>query len=177
MEHTQPKNVFTYCLRCGAPEFKQHSDNSFRCDACDFEYFLNAAGAVAGLIEDADGRLLLTQRAHNPMKGTLDLPGGFVNLMESAEDALAREIKEELNLEITHLSFFGSFPNQYPFGGLTYFTLDLVFRCTALTFDTIHPSDDVADYVFYAPKEIDIQHIGLDSIKRVIRTYQKSTGV
>ena len=107
------------------------------------------------------------------MKGTLDLPGGFVNLME-AEDALAREIQEELNLKITQVSFFGSFPNQYPFGGLTYFTIDLVFRCTAVTFDTVHARDDVADYLFCAPKEIDIQHIGLDSIKRVIRAYQES---
>lgn len=54
---------------------------------------------VAAALIDADGRILLAQRpAHKPMAGLWEFPGGKVHADECPEDALVRELKEELGI-------------------------------------------------------------------------------
>src|SRR5208337_901997 len=97
-KHTGPWKTFRFCPGCGAEGIAVRADRSILCKQCGFHFYFNAAAAVAGLIEDDKGRLLMTVRAHDPAKGALDLPGGFVDFDETAEDALKREVKEELSL-------------------------------------------------------------------------------
>jgi 8-oxo-dGTP pyrophosphatase MutT (NUDIX family) len=80
-----------------------------------------------------------------------------------------REIKEELNLEITHLTFYGTFPNTYVFEDFTYFTIDIVFNCRVKNFDNLWVGDDVAAYCFKNLNDINIDELGLDSVKNLIR--------
>ncbi|MEN9328408.1 MAG: hypothetical protein RI947_1216 [Candidatus Parcubacteria bacterium] len=54
---------------------------------------------VRALIKDAEGQLLLVKRAKEPEIYKWSLPGGKVELEETAEEAIKREIEEELNLE------------------------------------------------------------------------------
>jgi len=169
-----PENVFRFCPACGLKNFHYRQDQSFVCEDCGFQYYINAAAAVAGLIEDSEGRLLLTLRAKAPMKGKLDLPGGFVDIMETAEQALHRELKEELNLEVEEMAFFTSMPNTYVYGGITYFTLDLAFVCRVEDFGAIAAHDDVDGYRFLAAGEIDIEEIGLSSIRKIVSRYLES---
>ena len=49
------------------------------------------------------GRLLTVRRARDPEKGTLDLPGGFVDPEETVDDAVRRELREETGLEATEV--------------------------------------------------------------------------
>ena len=60
-----------------------------------FIYYFNPSSAVACFIRNSRGELLLVRRAKEPAKGRLDLPGGFVDMHESAEEAAQREVKEE----------------------------------------------------------------------------------
>jgi 8-oxo-dGTP diphosphatase len=56
---------------------------------------------VAALVRDSDGRVLLTRRrADQPMPNLWELPGGKVEAGESPEEALAREIAEELGCAV-----------------------------------------------------------------------------
>ena len=55
--------------------------------------------AVGAVILDGD-RVVLVKRAHEPLKGEWSLPGGAVELGESLETALAREVAEETGLAI-----------------------------------------------------------------------------
>ena len=174
MGTTHPQDVFKHCPRCGVDTFVPLPRHRFRCESCGFFYYINEAAAVAALIENRKGELLLTARNREPKKGFLDLPGGFVDIGETAEDALRREIREELNLEITESRFFASAPNEYAYKGLTYFTLDLAFLCRVASFDEVRPADDVGGFVFRAPGAISIQEIGLDSIKKIVRGYLRS---
>ncbi|MCP4138052.1 MAG: NUDIX domain-containing protein [bacterium] len=165
---TYPEKIFTHCPRCGHSPFTHDGKNSFLCGSCSFNYYINPSGAVVAIIKNSQGKILLTRRGIDPLKGTLDLPGGFVDLMESGEDALKREIREELNLEIRDFTYLGSFPNRYLYGGLTYFTLDLAYFCAVPSFEAIKADDDVSDYIFLHPEEINIDDIGLESIKKII---------
>ena len=54
---------------------------------------------VGAVIVDG-GRVLLIKRGHAPLKGEWSLPGGAVELGESLEQALVREVREETGLEV-----------------------------------------------------------------------------
>lgn len=169
-----PQHVFSFCPACGSKRFNFRQNNSFLCEDCGFQFYINAAAAVAALVEDSEGKLLFSLRAKDPMKGKLDLPGGFVDIMETVEHALRREIKEELNLEVKEAVYFTSQPNTYVYGGITYFTLDLAFVCRVEDFSAIAADDDVCGYQFIAHDEIDIEEIGLPSIKKIVSRYLES---
>ena len=111
---------------------------------------------------------------HGP--GTLDLPGGFVDPDESAEDALIREIEEELNLKARRCSFtyLGSFPNAYPYGGITYLTLDLAFACSVESFAPQKFSEEIAGVKLFRPSEIPLEQVGFSSIRSILQEYRKT---
>ena len=167
----RPEKVLKYCPSCGSGLFKPATPKSFKCESCGFKFFINSAAAVAAVIENNDGELLLTVRGVEPNIGALDLPGGFVDPMESAEEALKREIKEELNLDITEMSYLASFPNEYIYNNYSVFTTDFGYSCKVKSFDNIKVKDDIADYQFFAPKEIDYNKISSNSIKKIIKNY------
>ncbi len=60
---------------------------------------------VAALIENSQNEILLIQQKKKDSYYWL-LPGGGIEFGESAEDALKRELKEELSLEMKSASFF-----------------------------------------------------------------------
>jgi NAD+ diphosphatase len=169
-----PDKVFRFCPRCGSEGFEPESAKSLKCTKCGFRYFINPVAAVAALIFNTGGQLLLTRRRHNPAAGMLDLPGGFIDVGETAEEALIREIKEELNVTIDSFKFYGTFPNEYLFGGIVYFTLDIVFNCQVSNLNTLGPADDVLSCEFISPAKINLDLIGLNSVKSIIQSYLNS---
>lgn len=76
--------------------------------------------AIFGTFSDEEGqqklKLLLIRRGAAPFKDCYALPGGFVNLGESIEEAAKRELKEETNLECNCLEQFGTYsdPDRDP---------------------------------------------------------------
>lgn len=176
MTNTHPSKVLKYCPFCGSPNFIWDGIKAHHCEDCKQRLYTNEAGAVIALIENDKNEILCTIRKFDPAKGKLDLPGGFIDIGETAEHAVVREIKEELNLDIEHIQFYCTFPNTYTFKNLTYFTIDIVFRCTVKKLDTLHVGDDVANYVFKNPHEISLDEIGLNSVKQLIQTIQNKKG-
>ncbi len=164
-----PSQVLKFCPFCGSEGFTWENGKRMRCSRCNRQLYINEAAAVVAIIENEKGELLFTRRKHDPKKGMLDLPGGFVDIGEKAENAVRREVKEELNLDVEQISFVGSFPNEYIFGGITYFTLDLAFHCKVNSLSNIQAADDVADYLFTSIDKINLNDVGLNSIKTIVR--------
>ncbi|XSG83352.1 MAG: NUDIX domain-containing protein [Methyloligella sp. ZOD6] len=70
------------------------------------------------VILDAQGRVLLIRRKNPPFQGEYALPGGFVDIGETVEDACRREVEEEVGLTVGALTLIGVFsdPNRDPRG-------------------------------------------------------------
>jgi len=64
------------------------------------EYPEHPVVGVGGVVV-RDGKALIVKRAHEPRKGEWSLPGGLLELGESLQDAVRREIKEETALDVT----------------------------------------------------------------------------
>lgn len=169
-----PLQIFKYCPKCGSSGFAADSEKSILCNTCGFRYFVNMSAAVAAIIKNNEGEMLFTIRKYDPAAGMLDLPGGFVDLGETAENALQREIWEELHLKITDFQFIGTFPNEYNFGELKYHTLDLVFECETDSFTGLSVADDVSGFIFRKPQNVKSEEIGLDSIKLILDQLKKT---
>ena len=177
MNEYHPLRVFKYCPSCGKQALAADSEKSLKCNNCGFLYFINAAAAVAGIITDRSSKLLLTIRKNEPYKGKYDLPGGFIDQWEKAEDALKREIKEELNLEIIELQYFTSFPNEYLFKDVLYNTLDITYQCKVRDFSPILARDDISGFDFVNPSELNMEDVGAASMKGIIKQYLRELNV
>lgn len=71
---------------------------------------------VGAVVHDAEGRLLLVQRANDPGRGQWSLPGGRVEAGESDASAVARELHEETGLLVRAGSLVGSVSRPAPRG-------------------------------------------------------------
>ena len=172
MSDTHPHKVINHCPRCGSEHFKARKEGiSFTCEDCGFVYFVNNSAAVACLIFDAEGKLMLSRRAIEPNRGMLDLPGGFVDVMETAEEAVRREIREELGISVTGLRYLTSFPNEYVFSGYSVFTLDMAFVCEVNDLNSARPKDDISAIEFYKLEDIPFQELCSDSMRNIIEFY------
>ena len=163
--------LFTHCPACGSDRFVPHNVKSKHCDNCGFTYYVNASAAVASFIVNEQGEMLVCRRGKEPAKGTLDLAGGFVDGNESAEEAIVREIAEELQAKVTEVKYLFSLPNEYEYSGLTVPTLDMFFACTLEDTVKLIPSDDVADCFFVPLKEVKPELFGLKSIRKAVEMY------
>lgn len=156
---------FRFCPICGSSDFKTNSEKSLLCQACGFEHFLNPSSANVALIYDAQGRLLVERRKNEPARGTLDLPGGFADMHETAEEGVVREVLEETGLQVMRTQYLFSLPNTYRFSGVDIPTLDLFFRCEVADASVLHAADDAAECLWLSPEDIKPEEFGLKSIR------------
>ena len=105
MEH--PLSQFKYCPKCGSIHFEINNEKSKRCTDCRFVYYFNPSAATVALIMNEQNELLVCRRAKDPAKGTLDLPGGFIDMAETGEEGVRREVKEETGLTLTSYKLRG----------------------------------------------------------------------
>jgi len=110
-----------FCSVCGAP-MRWHTGISKMCTSCEREVWPSIATAIIVRITRGDEVLLV--RAKN-FRGTFyGLVAGFLETGETLEECVRREVREETNLEVTNIRYFGNQPWPYPSGQMIGFTAD-----------------------------------------------------
>ena len=164
-----PLHQFKFCPKCGSSHFVENNIKSKRCETCGFVYYFNPSSSTIAIIINSNDELLVATRAHDPAKGTFDLPGGFVDMNETGEEAVIREIKEETGLHVSQAKYMFSIPNTYVYSGFEVHTLDLVYLCKVDDTRNIKAEDDVASLQFIKISELNPDLFGLRSVKEVIQ--------
>jgi len=90
-----------FCPYCGARLVAKVFEERPRgyCPGCDSIHYENPIPAVAALVINHDNQLLLVKRAVEPAKGQWCLPGGFIEIDESIEEGVLRELEEETGIK------------------------------------------------------------------------------
>lgn len=114
--------------------------------------------------------IVLIERLNEP-KG-LALPGGFVDVGESVKDALVREMKEEVTLDVTIESLLGIYsdPKRDP----RFHTASAVYICNAI--GTPIAADDAKEVFIYQLDEIPFEKIVFDHAK-IIKDFLKDNQI
>jgi ADP-ribose pyrophosphatase YjhB (NUDIX family) len=168
-----PLELFMYCPKCGSEYFEINSFKSKHCSSCGFTYYQNPSSSTAAFILNAKGELLVVRRAKEPAKDTLDLPGGFVDNGETAEEGILREIKEETGLEVDAIEYLFSSPNVYMYSGLGVHTVDMDFLIRVhgdgdAIKAQVHAADDAAAAVWLPLDKVNPADFGLTSIRNAV---------
>ena len=169
-----PLELFHYCPKCGSSNFEIHNGLSRHCSKCGFTYYQNPRASTAAFIINGKGELLVARRAKEPAKDTLDLPGGFVDNEENAEQGMVREIFEETGLRISadNVKYLFSIPNVYHYSGMDIHTLDLFFLCHIEEEDVaVEAADDAGALAWVPLREVYVERFGLYSIRQAVHRF------
>ena len=101
-----------FCGACGTPTVHLGGERCVKCPACGFMAYPRISPAMMVLIRRGDSILLARHKA-SPAPFFTAL-AGFVEAGESVEEAIHREVFEEVGLKVSNLAYFGSQPWPFP---------------------------------------------------------------
>jgi len=163
---------YTFCPKCGS-KFIKKLPNLLECSACHLQYYINPKPTTAIILINQKDEILFVVRKNDPKKGMLDLPGGFVDINETLEDGMVREIEEELGIPISvkDLMYLGSSVDEYSYGNIAGRTINAMYRAELPENSPIIPADDVEDFLFIAPNNIPYDKLAFQGMKDFLKKY------
>ena len=157
--------IARHCPQCGSALARAVVEGRERSRGpdCSFVLYENPACAVAALVVDGRGRVLLVRRALDPCKGEWALPAGFQEIDEQPAATAVREVREEAGLEIRPRSVFDLFLVTQP--GRRAVTL-AVYLCEAVGGEPT-PGDDALEAQFFDLEALP-EAIAFDNRERIL---------
>ena len=111
-----------YCSRCGTAAALAETDRAMVCPSCGYTQYPRITPCVIALVTSGDHALLArATRFRAPMFSCL---AGFMEPGESAEQAVAREVREETAIRVCNLRYHGSQPWPFPHALMLAFTAE-----------------------------------------------------
>jgi NAD+ diphosphatase len=140
--------TFTHCPRCGAVTDPISSGHARKCPVDGSEHFPRVDPAMIVLVTDGAGRCLLARNAMWPAR-RVSILAGFVEAGESAEQAVAREVREETGVVVGAVSYLGSQPWPMPQSLMLGFRAEAAGN-TEITVD----ADEIAEAHWYSRDDL-----------------------
>jgi len=114
--------MIQFCSHCASSLEKLPETTEKKCPQCEKSFFPKLSPAVLVCIQRGDEILLARGPQHPPEMYTI--LAGFIDLGESAEETVHREVREEVGLEVANLKYFGSQSWPFPDSFMIGFTAD-----------------------------------------------------
>ena len=130
-----------FCGRCGTPTLDKPDERAKLCPACGYVVYPRVSPAMMVLV--TRGRELLLARANRFPAATYSALAGFVELGESIEDCIHREVREEVGIEIDRLRYFAS--QSWPFPH----SLMIAFNAEYVSGEARPCDDEIADVQWF----------------------------
>ncbi len=126
-----------FCGRCGARNVQVPRERCMRCPDCGLDSYARISPSMIVLVTRGDEVLLA--RSPRFVQGIYSTLAGFVEPGESAEECVAREVREEVGIEVGNLQYLGS--QGWPFPH----SLMLGFHAEYLSGDIVPQPDEIED--------------------------------
>jgi ADP-ribose pyrophosphatase YjhB (NUDIX family) len=161
-----------FCHFCGNRLIQKEWEGSLRlfCEHCHDAIYENPIPATCTVVVDNRERLVLVKRSVPPKAGYWCLPGGFIELGETPEQAALRELEEETGLNGTIEMLLGAVANPSD----QYDTVLMVGYLVKDFTGKLKAGDDASDAAFFHSHEL--PEIAFDSHRRFIRIYYSGAG-
>ena len=109
-----------FCGRCGLLLKTSQTERAKECQKCGLLHFPRLAPAIIVLVER--GNELLLARSRHFMPEMYSVLAGFVEPGESLEEAVVREVEEEVGISVKNIKYFGNQPWPFPHSLMIGFT-------------------------------------------------------
>ena len=140
-----------FCPRCGGALRSTAAGHVLVCEQCARQQFPRSDPAVIMMVTDESGdRALLGRQAAWPV-GRFSTLAGFVDPGESLEEAVVREVAEEVGVQVTDVTYFGNQPWPFPQ------SLMVGFFARATTTEINVDQDEIEDARWFTREEMRAQ--------------------
>ncbi len=161
---------FKYCPFCKGFLLQEWIDGRYRyfCSRCKWVHYENPLPAAACAAVNRRGEMLLTRRNLEPGMGRWALPGGFIEVNESPQNACLRELKEEAGIEGVITGLIGVYSQKVKKYG-NVLVLGYAMKVTKRKFRL---SREVKEIKFFRPGAI--PYIPFSTHRNIIKQVSKS---
>lgn len=170
---------FKHCCNCGGQDWTVRSTKEFVCNPCGHRHFISPIAAAMAVVVDAQDRVLLIRRAHEPGLGKLGLPGGVIDPEETGEMAAARETREETGLDLPPEAFhyLCTLNNRYLFQGYVWPTIDLCYSARVESFGPLAPDPaEVMELLVCPLDEVPLEEFAFATNAEAVRRVRELDG-
>lgn len=132
--------------------------------------------SVVAVIVDEEERVLLTRRSIPPFKDLWVMPGGKIDLGEPLLDALKREVREEVGIEVDVDDLIDVFEHVTP-GEDKYHFVIIYYLCRPLSCSIVHNEDEVSEVAWVAFPDLASYHLAEGAsfiLEKLIPKFRKS---
>jgi len=150
-----------FCGRCATPTEPAPHERAMRCPSCGLVAFPRLAPAVITLVEHPDGRALLARNVGFPV-AMYSCLAGFVEPGETLEQAVAREVREEVGVEVGDITYAGSQPWPFPH------SLMIGFTARYRSGEIVCAEDEIADAAWFSRDALPTIPPGISIARRLI---------
>ena len=152
-----------FCSQCGTPTQPHARDRARECPECGLMSFPRLSPAIIVLIER--GREFLLARSPRFPSGRYSIIAGFVEPGETLEEAVAREVLEEVSIEVRDIRYFGSQPWPFPNSLMLGFTAQ--YASGEIRID----EDEIEDAGWYTPDNLPDLPDGISISRQLINWF------
>ena len=159
-----------FCRRCGSSLKQRDLAHVYQCEQ-GHVLFANASPAIGVALFTAQDEVVILERAIEPGKGRLDVPGGFCDGAEPIEKAIARELEEEIGVAAADYSepeFILSDIDAYAFRGEVLPVLCLMFKARIKGEVLMTAADDAASVSRVRLADLDIEKVYFPAVRKAL---------
>ena len=149
-----------FCGRCGTPTRSRGHERAKECPACGLVAYPRVSPAMMALV--TRGKEMLLARAHRFAPGMYSALAGFVEPGETIEDCVRREVREEVGVEVTDITYFASQSWAFPH------SLMIAYTATWAGGDIRLDDDEIAEARWFHVDELPKLPMSVSIARRLI---------